>query len=346
MMSRASCRLGVPCALVVGASLLGGGVPAGTQGPLPPTDPTAYALLAFDKMEVSRPISLQTGSVGVNDKGGQLDAPLEVPLELNAQDGVIAASNVDLETPSTCAALFANTTPGAQKGCGTVQSPQEFPEGQPPLIPHLRSDPICALPDPFPLCDRDRPIDVNAGSELPPLPPDTYGDLTVNGGTLRLQGGGEYVFCNVTVKNGSQVIAEAPSTLLVADSFTVVNSRIYPDGSPQDLRVLVAGAGDNVVNISAGAPSELVFLDRGAAAGGPVPLASRTCFLRRARLLAGELGTRVVAQLCAPGKRREGRNATLNLFNASILGTFVADRINVGNIGGGNASQPLEQLTK
>jgi hypothetical protein len=99
-MSRASCRLGVPCALVVGASLLGGGVPAAAQGPpAPPGVPDAYALLAFDKMDVSGPISLQTGSVGVNDKDGQINAFGGAPLDLNALDGVIAARKVSLQDP-------------------------------------------------------------------------------------------------------------------------------------------------------------------------------------------------------------------------------------------------------
>jgi hypothetical protein len=58
------------------------------------------------------------------------------------------------------------------------------------------------------------------------LPPGTDCDLTIDGGTLRLQGG-EYVFCSVTTNNGSEVVAAASSTLLIVDSFDVLpNSRI------------------------------------------------------------------------------------------------------------------------
>ena len=67
-------RLGVTWVLLAAEGLLGGGVPAGAQGPVgPPDAPDAYALLALSKMHVSGSISLLTGSLGVNEKEGALE---------------------------------------------------------------------------------------------------------------------------------------------------------------------------------------------------------------------------------------------------------------------------------
>src|SRR5262249_62345236 len=109
-------RLGVTCVLLAGTVLLGR-VPAGAQGSSlsPPNTPEAYALLALEKMHVSGPISLLTGSLGVNDNDGDLEVDRSVPLQLNTQDGVIASKKASLLRPSvmcTSAAFFANTIPG------------------------------------------------------------------------------------------------------------------------------------------------------------------------------------------------------------------------------------------
>jgi hypothetical protein len=67
--------------LLAAAGLLGGGVPAGAQGsPVgPPDAPDAYALLALSKMTASGSISFLTGSLGVNEKEGQLTVYRGVP---------------------------------------------------------------------------------------------------------------------------------------------------------------------------------------------------------------------------------------------------------------------------
>src|SRR5262249_37734452 len=262
------------------------------------------------------------------------DVEKNVPLVLNTQDGVIAAHMAPLVTPATCtaAAFFADTGDSADQ-CGTVDR-QEIPGGL-PLVPNIESSPICHLPPGlknFPECDEHAdPVIVNPGPAVE-LRPDTYGNLTVNdGGTLRLLGG-EYVFCNVTTNNGSQVIAAPSTTLLVADQFNVLpNSQINVGGSPQDLRVLVNGM-HNAVNIAAGSQLTFVFAGQPAATR-PVPLATTTCSFRQpsVRSFGGISTTVVVAQLCALGKP-----AILNLFGASILGTFIADQINVGDVQGGN----------
>ena len=68
------------------------------------------------------------------------------------------------------------------------------------------------------------PVTVAAGTEQS-LPPGTDSDLTIDGGTLRLQGG-EYVFCSVTTNNGSEVVAAASSTLLIVDWFDVLPNSV------------------------------------------------------------------------------------------------------------------------
>jgi hypothetical protein len=90
--------LGVTWVLLAATGLLGGGVPAGAQGsPVgPPDAPDAYALLALSKMHVSVPISLLTGSLGVNEKNGELDVDRAVPVQLNTGDGVIASHESSL----------------------------------------------------------------------------------------------------------------------------------------------------------------------------------------------------------------------------------------------------------
>jgi hypothetical protein len=196
----------------------------------------------MSKLNVSGPIAFLTGSVGVNDTNGQLIITPIAPLALNTQDGVIAANKVRLEQPSTCAALFANIPQGPVHECGTVRS-QDIPEPQPPLVTHLDAAAICEHPDPFPKCDSKKGVTVDAGTPTT-LPPGVYGDLTVNAGTLVLEGGGEYVFCDVVASDGSQVTVAAPSTLFVAGTFTVrLNSQVNVGGSPDDLRIVVDAKG-------------------------------------------------------------------------------------------------------
>src|SRR5262249_730805 len=190
-------------------------------------------------------VSLLTGSLGVNENDGELEVDSEVPVQLNTGDGVIASHKASLFEPSVCtsAAFFTDTTPGnSSEQCGTVQA-QDIPEGQPPLVPDVDSSPVCDLPagvSKFPGGAGSQPRPVNPGPHMTLLSR-TYRHLTIHGGPLRLQGG-NYVFCSVTTNNGSQVIAAAPSVLLVVDSFNVVpNSQINVGGAPQDLRVLVNG---------------------------------------------------------------------------------------------------------
>src|SRR5262249_6430140 len=157
-----------------------------------------------------------------------------------------------------------------------------------------------------------------------------YGELQIHGGTLRLEGG-NYVLRSVTTNNGSKVLAAAPSVLLVVDFFDVLpNSQINVGGAPQDLRVLVNGKHD-AVNIAGDPPIALV-LPAQPAPSRAVPLATTTCAFRRPPIRSfGADTTVVVAQLCALEKP-----AMLNLFSATILGTFVADEVNVGDVQGGN----------
>jgi hypothetical protein len=235
MTSRGGLRISEGGLLVAGTVLLGQSMLPDAQNPpaSPPGVPEEYVLLAVSKLHVSGPIGLATGSVGMNGTNGELITTPIAPLALNMQDGVIAANKVRLEQPSTCAALFANISQGAVHECATGQR-QDIPEPQPPLVTHLDAASICERPDHFPDCNSEKDVTVDADTPTT-LPPGVYGDLTVDGGTLVLEGGGEYVFCDVVTSNGSTVIVSAPSTLLVARTFTVrLNSQVNPGGSPDD----------------------------------------------------------------------------------------------------------------
>src|SRR5262249_46494935 len=226
--------------LVAGAVLLGRGMLAGGQNapPNPPVVPEQYVLLAMSTLNVSAPIAFVTGSVGVNDTNGQLITTPIAPLALNTQDAVIAADKVRLEQPSMCAALFTNNSQGAVHACGSTVHAQGIPEPQPPLVTNLHAAVICERPDPFPDCDSNRDVTVDAGTSTT-LAPGVYGDLTVDGGTLVLEGGGEYVFCDVDANAGGEVMVASPSTLFVAGTFTVrQNTQVNVGGSPDDLRIV------------------------------------------------------------------------------------------------------------
>jgi hypothetical protein len=149
MTSRGGLRISAGSLLVAGAVLLGHGMLAGAQNPpaSPPGVPEDYVLLAVSKLNVSGPIGLATGSVGVNDTNGELTTTPIAPLALNTQDGVIAGNKVRLEQPSTCAALFSNLSQGAVRECGTVQN-QDIPDPQPPLVTDLDAAAMCQRPDP------------------------------------------------------------------------------------------------------------------------------------------------------------------------------------------------------
>ena len=301
------------------------------QPQAPPGVPEEYVLLAVSKLHVSGPIGFATGSIGVNATNGELITTPIAPLVLNTQDAVIAANKVRLEQPSTCAALFTNISQGAVHECAGGQS-QDIPRPQPPLVTDLDGAAICERRRPFPECDRRNDVTVDADTQTT-LPPGVYGDLTVDGGTLTLEGGGEYVFCDVVTSNGSTVIVSAPSTLFVAGTFTVrLNSQVNPGGSPDDLRIVVDAKGKSAANILGGTVQPIVFTGTGAAAGAVAPRATTSCqaLLRATALPSAPAGTSVVARLCAPNQK-----ATLNLFDATILGTFVADEIEAGDIAGG-----------
>jgi hypothetical protein len=89
MTSRGGLRISAGSLLVAGAVLLGHGMLAGAQNPpaSPPGVPEDYVLLAVSKLNVSGPIGLATGSVGVNDTNGELTTTPIAPLALNTQDG-------------------------------------------------------------------------------------------------------------------------------------------------------------------------------------------------------------------------------------------------------------------
>src|SRR5262249_17948951 len=153
----------------------------------------------------------------------------------------------------------------------------------------LASSDICSLPNPFPSCASNNPVTVDAGT-VRTLAAGTYGDLTINGGTLMLAGG-EYVFCNVNVNNASVVTVSAASTLLVTDRFNVQpNAFVNPEGPPADLRILENGLG---VNISGSSSSSVVFRGGSEPAAAGAPLAASQCSFGGLRALGAR--TKVVA---------------------------------------------------
>ena len=150
-----------------------------------------------------------------------------------------------LNQPSTCAAFFFANSGNGSGQCTPVRP---IPSPQPPLVPDLKNSDICRLPSRFPTCSSEA-VTVDAGT-VRTLDPGTYGNLTVNGGTLDARFNGEYVFCNVDVNNGSIVVVVAPSTLLVTDRFNVQpDALINAEGTPTDLRVLVNGLGVNLSGV-------------------------------------------------------------------------------------------------
>jgi hypothetical protein len=80
----------------------------------PPDTLTDYVFLALKRLDVLGPVMLDSGSVGVNETGGGQDHRITVdqPLFLDPVTGVIAADKTDLNQPSTCATVFANSGTG------------------------------------------------------------------------------------------------------------------------------------------------------------------------------------------------------------------------------------------
>src|SRR5262249_6388326 len=123
----------------------------------PPNTVDAYVLLGLSKIDVSSSIQFTTGSIGVNQSGGPLTGNRAV--QLNQQDGVVAASTVTMNQPSTCAALFADSG----NGSGQCSPVQPIPSPQPPLVPDVQNSDICRLPSPFPTCSSQN-VTVDAGT--------------------------------------------------------------------------------------------------------------------------------------------------------------------------------------
>jgi hypothetical protein len=120
-----------------------------------------------------------------------------------------------------------------------------------------------------------------------------------------LEGGGEYVFCDVVASDGGEVMVSSPSTLFVAGSLSVrLNSQVNVGGSPDDLRIVVDAKGKSAANIPGGSSPPLDFAGAGGtAASGAAPRATTTCQLvLGTRPLQASLGTAVVARLCVPTK--------------------------------------------
>jgi hypothetical protein len=271
----------------------------------PPDTLTDYVFLALKRLDVLGPVRLDSGSVGVNETGKGQDHRITVdqPLLLDPVTGVIAADRTDLNQPSTCATVFANSGTGDCVGAGGVQ---------PLEVTQLVADPLaaCGYPDNFPACGKE---DMTIGEdETLTLPEGTYGDVTVSSGTLILSGG-EYVFCSLTVED-STVRAEKPSMVQVERQIDIRGASILnPDLPTSDFRVL----------------SETTHVDI-IIMGSQTLLRGSVCSVFR-----GGQATmpQVRALLCAP-------KAKLDVKNARVEGTFLAMDIDIAMVTGGNVGAP------
>jgi hypothetical protein len=276
----------------------------------PPDTLTDYVFLALKRLDVLGPVRLDSGSVGVNETGKGQDHRITVdqPLLLDPVTGVIAADRTDLNQPSTCATVFANSGTGDCVGAGGVQ---------PLEVTQLVADPLaaCGYPDNFPACGKE---DMTIGEdETLTLPEGTYGDVTVSSGTLILSGG-EYVFCSLTVED-STVRAEKPSIVLGERQIDIRGASILnPDLPTSDFRVL----------------SETTHVDI-IIMGSQTLLRGSVCSVFR-----GGQATmpQVRALLCAP-------KAKLDVKNARVEGTFLAMDIDIAMVTGGNVPPPPTTTT-
>lgn len=150
--------------------------PVSALGQALPDTLDAYVVFALSRIDVSSSIAFDAGSIGVNAASGSLQG--NGAIDLDPETGVIAAAttNLDPNRPSTCAAVFANN-----EGTGCGETPR-LPFA-PPLVQDVRA--ACGFPSQFPQCGQNS-ITVTGDTELGP---ETYGDVTVSGGTLRLSAG-------------------------------------------------------------------------------------------------------------------------------------------------------------
>jgi hypothetical protein len=193
-----------------------------------PTDLTSYVLFAEKEFHANG-LLVVGGNLGVND--GLLSS---AGRPLVAATSTVAAESVRLESGSSCAALFSNDVQKAAPGCSPAQ----------PLVPpilDLRA--ACGFPDPFPECDPSDGVLVLKGAART-LPPETYGEVRVkNGGVLTLSGG-DYVFCSLHLSRKAQVLALAPTRIMIAGDLVVSNAtRLVPQsaGTPCSLEIFATG---------------------------------------------------------------------------------------------------------
>jgi hypothetical protein len=201
-----------------------------------------------------------TGSIGANDPGGDFHFGKKV---LQSDGSTVAADHVGLGEGTSVADVRANTL---RIGRGAIVRGNIGT----PALP--LTAPFCPIPE-FTCGSAD--VTVAMGESVGPLPPGSYGGLTVlRGGTLSLAPG-TFEFCSVKTGRGTITVTGSElTTINVVGTFRLGNgSTLIPGSGTPTPRINVAGSLVRVSHASVleahlAAPNALLTLGRGARVSG------------------------------------------------------------------------------
>ncbi|MFN8544229.1 MAG: hypothetical protein U0807_08480 [Candidatus Binatia bacterium] len=205
--------------LAIMAGALAFAPPARTAAPRPSRAPADYAVLAGQLVRTKGFFDVDEGGLRVNSGSalthGKLDA--------HAQD--VVAKIARLGRGSRCGGLFAGQVIETQAACPAM------PGGLiDPLVADLGD--ACGFPRQFPNCG-GAPVTVGhngfqtiggGSSTSPTLRSDVLvlGSGDANAGTLRLSGG-TYVFCNLRLARGAQLLVDSAAQVFITGDLEVFN---------------------------------------------------------------------------------------------------------------------------
>jgi hypothetical protein len=183
-----------------------------------------------------------TGSIGANDPGGHFHFGKQA---FQSDGGTVAADDLGLGQGTSVANLLGNTL---RLGPGAVV------RGTTGVAVLPLTTPFCPIPD-FG-CDADAPLRVPRGGSVGPLPPGSYGALTIlNGGTLVLAPG-TFEFCSFKTARRTTltVTGSALTTINVLGTLRLANaSSLAPATGTPTPKINVAGS---LVRVSRGSALE------------------------------------------------------------------------------------------